>query len=70
MNNHCVKSYSGPYSSGSLSIQSECGKMRTTITPNMDTFYAVNIAYKAIDLVLLSECLNYVTKMITLVGLL
>ena len=25
----------------SLSIQSESGKMRTRITPNMDTFYAV-----------------------------
>ena len=25
----------------SLRIQSECGKMRTRITPNTDTFYAV-----------------------------
>ena len=25
----------------SLRIQSECGKIRTRITPNMDTFYAV-----------------------------
>ena len=24
-------------------IQSECGKMQTTITPNTDTFYAVEI---------------------------
>ena len=55
--NHCVKSvrirsYSGPYISGfglnterykvSLRIQSECGKIRTRITPNMDTFHAVN----------------------------
>ena len=24
-----------------LRIQSKCGKMRTRITPNMDTFYAV-----------------------------
>ena len=53
---HCVKgvrirSYSGPYFpafglnterySISLRIQSECGKMRTRITPNTDTFYAV-----------------------------
>ena len=27
----------------SLCIRSECGKMRTRITPNMDTFYAVSI---------------------------
>ena len=53
---HCLKSvrirsYSGPYFPAfglnterfrrSLRIQSECGKMRTRITPNMDTFYAV-----------------------------
>ena len=53
---HCVKrvrihSYSGPYFlayglnterySLSLHIQSECGKIRTRIAPNTDTFYAV-----------------------------
>ena len=53
---HCVKSvrirsYSGPHFLAfelntdrygvSLHIQSECGKMRTRITPNMDTFHAV-----------------------------
>ena len=53
---HCVKgvriwSYSGPHFSAfgvnterysvSLLIQSKCGKMRIRITPNMDTFYAV-----------------------------
>ena len=53
---HCVKSvrirsYSRPHFSAfglnteryslSLRIQSECGKMRTRITPNTDTFYAV-----------------------------
>ena len=57
-NNHCVKSvrirsYSGPYFpafglnmerySVSLHIQSKYGKMLTRITPNMDTFYAVNV---------------------------
>ena len=26
----------------SLRIQSECGKLRTRITPNTDTFYAVS----------------------------
>ena len=56
-NNHCVKrlrirSNSGPHFatfglnmerySVSLRIQSECGKMRTKITPNTDTFYEVN----------------------------
>ena len=56
--NHCVKSvriwsYSGPYFpafglnterySISLCIQSECGKIRTRVTPNIVTFYAVNI---------------------------
>ena len=48
---HCVKnvlirSYSGPHflyllNSVSLRILSECGKIRTRITPNTDTFYAV-----------------------------
>ena len=53
---HCVKSvrfrrYSGAHFpafrlnterySISLRIQSTCGKMRTRITPNTDTFYAV-----------------------------
>ena len=53
---HCVKcvrirSYSGPYFPAfglntvrypaSLRIQSECEKIRTKITPNTDTFYAV-----------------------------
>ena len=53
---HCVKSvrirsYSGPYFpalrlnterySVSLRIQPECEKIRTRITPNTDTFYAV-----------------------------
>ena len=55
---HCVKSvrirsYSGPYFPAfgpntkiygvPLRIQSEYGKIRTRITPNTDTFYAVKI---------------------------
>ena len=55
---HCVisvriRSYSGPYFPTfrlntkrygvSLRIQSECGKIRTRITPNIDTFYAVKM---------------------------
>ena len=58
--NHCVKSvrirsYSGRYFPAfglnterygvSLCIQSECGKMRTRIAPNMDTSYAANVKY-------------------------
>ena len=56
-NSHCTKSilirsFSGPHFPEfglnterygvSLQIQSECGKMRTTITPNRDTFHAVS----------------------------
>ena len=55
---HCVKSvrirsHSGPHFPAfglkteryflSLRIQSECGKMRTIITPNTDTFYSVMV---------------------------
>ena len=55
---HCVKSvhsrsFSGPYFpafrlntgrySMSLRIQSKCGKIRTRITTNTDTFHAVQI---------------------------
>ena len=48
-----IRSYSGPHFPAfgmnterqrlSFRIQFECGKMRTRITPNMDTFYAMNI---------------------------
>ena len=55
---HCVKSvriksYSGPHFLAfglntkrytvSLRIQFQCGKIRTRITPNTDTFYAVKV---------------------------
>ena len=58
---HCVKSvrirsYPGPHFPApglnteryevSLRIQFECGKMRTKITPNTDTFYAVFVHLK------------------------
>ena len=58
---HCVKgvrirNYSGSHFptfelnterySVSLRTQSECGKMRTKITPNTDTFYAVIVSTK------------------------
>ena len=48
-----IRSYSGPHFpvfglnverySVSLRIQSECGKMQARITPNMSTFYVVQI---------------------------
>ena len=49
---HCVKSariwvFSGPHfpafklNTERYGVQSECGKIRTRITPNMETFYAV-----------------------------
>ena len=48
-----IRSYSGPYFpvfglnteryGVYLRIQSDCGKIRTSITPNTDTFYAVSI---------------------------
>ena len=51
----CIRSYSGPHfptfgmnterNGVSLRIQSECGKMRTRMTSNMDIFYAVKTAY-------------------------
>ena len=50
-----IRSYSGPHFPAfrlnterygvSLHIHSECGKMRTRITPNMDTFYAGNKSF-------------------------
>ena len=55
---HCVKSvriqsYSGPYfpafGLNSLRIQSECGKIRTRITPNKDTFCTVTLYSKPAD---------------------
>ena len=51
-----IRSYSGPYFPAfalnterygvSLCIQSECGKMRTRITPNTDTFYTMWVLNK------------------------
>ena len=46
---HCVKSvrirsYSGPhFPAFGLNTERYCGKMRTRITPNTDTFYAVHL---------------------------
>ena len=40
-----IRSYSGlhfhAFGVGSLRFQSECGKIRTRITPNTENFYAV-----------------------------
>ena len=47
-----IRSYSGPYflafglNMVSLRIQSDCGKIRTRITPNTDTFYAVQFSLR------------------------
>ena len=38
--------YNTPKYSVSLRIQSECGKTRTRITPNADTFHAASIRWK------------------------
>ena len=43
--NVCIRSYWTEYGV-SLSIQFECEKIRTRITPNTDTFYAVLLAQK------------------------
>ena len=73
MNIHCVKSirirsYSGPHFSVgglkteryfvSLRIQSEYEKMRTRITPNMDTFYAEI----SIEDILRKDCWKYTSN--------
>ena len=42
-----IRSYSGPTYSVSVRIQSECGKIRTRITPTTETFYAVKIGAKS-----------------------
>ena len=43
--NVLIRSYSGPYFPAfGLNTQSECGKIRTRITPNTDTFYAVMLS--------------------------
>ena len=43
----CIRTYSDPLilTPLSLRIQSECRKMRTRITPNTGTFYAVDIFF-------------------------
>ena len=57
----CIRSYSGPHFLAfglnmeryvvSLSIQSECRKIRTGITPNMDNFSAVSSRYYIVDII-------------------
>ena len=72
--NNCVKSiriwsYSGPYFSAfglitekygvSLHMQSKCEKIRTRITPNTDTFHAVDRKGCSAQLALLSFMENW-----------
>ena len=62
----CIRSYSGLHFpafalnterySVSFRIQSECGKIRTIIIPNPDTFFTVNLFYKS------SKCGTYSMK--------
>ena len=57
-----IRSYSGPYFPAfglntetygvSLRIQAECGKMRTRITPNTDTFCAAHISMPTYKLIM------------------
>ena len=54
-NKHCVKSvhiwsYSGLDWSEFSRIRTECWKMRTRITPNTGTFYAVKVLSKVVDM--------------------
>ena len=80
--NHCVKSvrlrsYSGPHFlafgrkkerySASLLIQSECGKIRTRLTPNKDTFYQVNVEQKSNHHFQLINLLNFLEISLLLV---
>ena len=44
----------------SLCIQSECGKMRSNITPNTETFHAVTLAY--FIMVLIGAALDKLNK--------
>ena len=67
-----IGSYSGPYFATcglntegyrvSLRIQSECGKIRTRITPNMDTFYAVSINIAIIIIVVFRKIMNVIVN--------
>ena len=46
----------------SLRIQSECGKMRTRITPNMDTFHAVTYVLHTAIISIMKQLLNHFTS--------
>ena len=63
--NVCIRSFSGPYFPAfgmnteryglSIRIQSKCGKIRATKTPNKDIFYAVCIILEMVDKALPSK---------------
>ena len=74
---HCVKivniwSFSGLYFPAFglnakryglfLRIESECGKMRTRITPNTKNFHAVTTSKKEIKLVSFTECVRVIQR--------
>ena len=54
----------------SLSIQSVCGKIRTRITPNMDTFHAVLVAYHVCLYIRFEKKLQINQQLVTLFHLL
>ena len=54
----------------SLQIQSECGKIRTRITPNMDTFHAVLVAYHVCLYIRFEKKLQINQQLVTLFHLL
>ena len=54
----------------SLLIQSECRKIRTGITPNTDTFYAVTVEYQSVtdEKAGVTEIRNQSTSMVLFCG--
>ena len=69
----CIRSHSGPHFSTFSLIWTEyeeidwihiyskcgkCGKMRTRITPNTDTFYVVRGIFRSVQYILMEFCKN------------
>ena len=67
MKNVRIRSYSGPYFPAiELNTESECGKIRTRITPNMNTFYAAICTQKMSVNALLHYLFASIRKMFVL----
>ena len=88
MKNVCSRNYSAPYFLAfsyirteygeMLCMQSECRKIRTKITPNMDTFYAVKVvgtistvtrSMNVINLEIIKNNQNYCSRNLRLIAL-